>query len=340
MNDSQDPKKSNQEDENERFNRESGPLLGVSSSQMRADQTLRIDGDELQRYHDESRRQGSLLVIAGDPADVGTHVLVDRTICVGRDPQLDNSNTESAKEHGSLQLRDARTSRNHFSVIPRNERYYLSDLGSTNGTRLERERIEGEVLLADGDQITIGQTLIKFTLVDDTEAAYLLRMERLAGTDELTGLLAKHRFDSLLADSVRNAHAQPTALSVLMMDLDGLKSLNDRHGHHMGAHTIGEVGKIIGDIVSGRGEACRFGGDEFCAFFPGLVLDRAMRIAERIRRRVEESTFVHNDCMVKLTISIGVAILKDGITNGEALLEKADQALYRAKAAGRNRIES
>ncbi len=301
----------------------------------RPDQTIRIDSDEVARYASGPKRHGSLLVIAGDVADIGTHLVVERRVVIGRDPG-------EAGDGGEIPLKlcDGRSSRRHAAVDPRDGGYVLRDLGSTNGTLLHGEPVSGERTLRDGDKITIGRSLVKFTLVDDTEAAYLERIERLAGTDELTGLLAKHRFDALLLDAVYNAHANQLALSVLMMDMDGLKAINDRHGHHMGAHTISEVGRILGEIVSGRGEACRFGGDEFCAFLPGLVLDRAKLVGERIRRAVEDTTFTHSQSSTRATISVGVAVLTDDVLTGEQLLERADLALYRAKAKGRNQVSS
>lgn len=301
------------------------------------DQTLRIDGDEIARYRDQqtARRRGSLLVIAGAPADVGAHILVDARVVIGREPQ---SPTAPTDEEAFLQLRDGRSSRRHAAVEPRDGDYVLMDLGSTNGTLLEGAVIGGTQTLRDGHKITVGQSLIKFTLVDDTEAAYLKRMERLAGTDDLTGLLAKHRFDALLADAVRSAHSNHMPLAVLMMDMDGLKAINDAHGHHMGAYTISEVGRMLGEILAGRGEAARFGGDEFCAFLPGLVLDRAKLVAERIRREVAQATFTHNQATAQATISVGVAVLTDDVLTGEQLLQRADRALYRAKAGGRNQV--
>lgn len=312
----------------------SGDSRGVGNK--RPDQTIRIESDEVARYASGPKRHGSLLVIAGDVADIGTHLVVERRVVIGRDP---GEPGQPAAEI-PLKLCDGRSSRRHAAVEPRDGSYVLRDLGSTNGTLLHGEAVSGQRPLRDGDKITIGRTLIKFTLVDDTEAAYLERIERLAGTDELTGLLAKHRFDALLLDAVRNAHANHMALSVLMMDMDGLKAINDRHGHHMGAHTISEVGRMLGEIVSGRGEACRFGGDEFCAFLPGLVLDRAKLVGERIRRAVEDTTFTHSQSSTRATLSVGVAVLTDDILTGEQLLERADAALYRAKAKGRNQVSS
>lgn len=307
-------------------------LPSISPRKIKPDQTIRIDGDEVAHLRGmEAKRTGSLLVIAGDHADVGNHILVQPEVVIGRR----GWGHEEEPEVG-LPLRDGRSSRRHARVAREGEIYALSDEGSTNGTQLNGMIVSEKVPLRDGDQITIGQTLIKFTLVNPTEAAYLRRMEQLAGEDELTGLLAQHRFDSLLHNAVLSAHANTVPLSVLMMDLDGLKGINDRHGHHMGANTIRQVGELIGEIVTGRGEASRFGGDEFCVFLPGVILDRAMLMGERIRREVEARVFTHGETSVRCTISVGVAVLTDATQTGEQLLAKADQALYRAKEAGRN----
>jgi diguanylate cyclase (GGDEF)-like protein len=174
--------------------------------------------------------------------------------------------------------------------------------------------------------------------VDETEGRYLRRIARLAGADDLTGLLAKHRFDSLLDETIRNARATGVPLSALMMDMDGLKQINDRHGHRMGANTIAKVGALIREILAGLGEAARFGGDEFCAYLPGMTLESAMRVGARIRREVEAAEFTLEEHSVKATISIGVATLDEGIRSGGDLLGRADEALYRAKAMGRNAV--
>ncbi len=286
--------------------------------------TVMTDRPELLQTESE-QLMGSLLVIAGAPADVGTHVVIEDEVVVGRMTT-------------GLQLRDGQTSRRHCSVLfdRDGDRYLVRDLGSTNGTRLDGERLKGERPLEAGAKIFLGQTVLKFTLVDETEARYLRRMERLAGTDPLTGLHAKHRFDSMLAESLRMCRAARTPLAALMMDMDGLKAINDRHGHRMGAHTIAEVGQLLGRVLSGSGEACRFGGDEFCAFLPGAGVADAARIAEQFRRAVEAACFELEGTVVKATISIGVAEAGEAAANLDQLVAAADKALYRAKEKGRN----
>ncbi len=269
------------------------------------------------------QRRGSLLVIAGAPADVGAHLLVRREVRIGRD-------------EGDLRLRDGRVSRRHVRVWLENGRYCVADVGSTNGSRLNGRLLERATHLGDGDKIYVGSTVLKFTLVDETEATYLARMERLAGTDPLTGLHAKHRFDSMLEESLRTARLVDSPLCLLMMDMDGLKAINDAHGHQMGAHTIATVGRSIGDVLRGRGEACRFGGDEFCAYLPQLSPGRARLVAEEIRLVVAEARYELNQMVVSATISIGLAPSGPERNTLPTLLAAADAALYRAKAAGRN----
>jgi two-component system, cell cycle response regulator len=267
--------------------------------------------------------KGSLLVIAGAAADIGTHWPVVEEAILGRDPE-------------NLLLRDPKISRFHASVTRQGESYALTDMDSTNGTLLNGEPVHGEVPIREGDRIRIGRTVIRFMLVDSTEAACLQQMAHLAGTDPLTGLIAKHRFDSLLGDAFEAAVEAGGTLSVLMLDMDGLKAINTQHGHQLGAHTISQVGALIGRLVGHQGEACRFGGDEFSVMLQDAPLGVAVRVAERIRQTVEETAFVLGELEARPTISIGAAELAPEMSRVGQLVAAADRALYRAKDKGRN----
>ena len=288
--------------------------------------TIRMDAEDLLRFRERAQSsRGSLLIIAGSSADVGTHVLVEGPVAIGREP-------------GGVQLHDGGISRCHASVELRSASYVIRDLGSTNGTLVNGVRLEGERLLQEGDKIFLGQTVIKFTLVDETEAAYLRQVQHLVGTDDLTGLMSKHRFDAALKEAIKGSHALGQPLSALMMDMDGLKQVNTRHGHNAGADTIRRTGGVIGHLLQGRGEACRFGGDEFSAFLPGAQLGFARQVGEEIRRGVEGQQLVWNNEPLAISISIGVAQLPPGLTDFAAFLHLADEALYRAKAKGKNNV--
>jgi diguanylate cyclase (GGDEF)-like protein len=274
------------------------------------------------------RKQSALVVLQGSESDLGTHVLLDRPVTIGRDPRAE------------LPLEDDGISRRHCRVFSEDTLFFLEDLGSTNGTLLNGERIEGPRRLRAGDRIYLGACVVKFTDSDALEVGYHAQMDALVGTDDLTGLIAKRRFDAAYVRALDGARGTKTPLTVLMLDLDGLKKINDSFGHPVGAHTIAEVGKIIGSVVSPHGAACRFGGDEFAAFLPGRAKSDGIAVGEAIRRWIHAHRFVKDGILVKPTISVGVAAFPEDGRTPELLLRRADEALYRAKKNGRDRVNT
>jgi len=270
-----------------------------------------------------------LLVVQGAEVDLGTQVLCDEPVTIGRDADIE------------LPLRDGSISRRHCRVTRADDgSYLLSDLGSTNGTRLNGTRIKAPVALADGDKIFLGSTIVKFGYADELDARYHARLETMAATDALTGLLSSRKFDAAFTHAVNEARDVGSPLAVLVMDMDGLKQINDAHGHHMGGFTLVEVAGLLAARLAGRGEVCRFGGDEFAAFLPGVGKAAGVAVADEIRAAVATHTFERDGVVVRPTISIGVAALPDDDTEAEELFRAADRALYRAKAAGKNRVST
>jgi diguanylate cyclase (GGDEF)-like protein len=203
-----------------------------------------------------------------------------------------------------------------------------------NGERLQEE----PRTLRPGDRIFIGDCVVKFTYADALEVGYHAQMDTLIGTDDLTGLIAKRRFDAAFARAVDAARSSGERMVVMMLDLDGLKQINDTHGHPIGAHTIAEVGKVIGGAIGTRGAACRFGGDEFAAFVPGVTKREGKQLAEAIRTAIAEGRFEKDGIVISPTLSIGVAAMPEDGDRPELLLQRADEALYRAKRNGRNQV--
>lgn len=275
------------------------------------------------------RRFAALTVVQGAEVDLGAQVVCDRPVTIGRDADLE------------LPLRDGSISRRHCRVEPGGEpvRYLLHDLGSTNGTRLNGTRIGEPVPLVDGDKIFLGATVVKFGFVDELDARYQAWLESLAATDALTGLLSTRKFDAAFRLAVEEARDAGAKLAVLVMDLDGLKQINDAHGHAMGGFVLAEVAGVLRTSLGGRGELCRFGGDEFMSYLPGHDHAEAVAIAEEARRAVAAHPFKSEGVTLATTISIGVATFPEGGGSADELFRAADRALYRAKAAGRNRVE-
>jgi diguanylate cyclase (GGDEF)-like protein len=156
--------------------------------------------------------------------------------------------------------------------------------------------------------------------------------------DELTSLPVKRVFDREFRRAFDQALITGMRLSLLMMDMDGLKQINDAYGHLMGSHTIAEVGRLIGKAVGSKGLVCRYGGDEFIAFIRNRTMEKTEALGEHIRERIASHTFRLNGDKASPTISIGVAEKTKVVLSPPELILIADEALYRAKAAGRNAV--
>jgi len=273
------------------------------------------------------RRLPGLVVVAG--ADIGKrHALPAGGLVIGRDPT-----------GAGLVLVDPAVSARHCVVEAAGARgvFKVSDLGSRNGTFVNGEKV-AERTLADGDKIFVGETVLRFSLQDEIEEQFHDRIDVLMNVDALTGLLVKRAFDLELARAFDAAQRAAAPLCLLMMDLDGLKSINDHRGHQMGSLCIAEVGAMIRQEIRDTGRACRYGGDEFIAFLEGQGAAAAEALGELIRARVAGHEFVRDGARVATTISIGVAELGPELATPDHLLQRADEALYRAKRAGRNRV--
>jgi two-component system cell cycle response regulator len=162
----------------------------------------------------------------------------------------------------------------------------------------------------------------------------------MAITDQLTGLHNRRYMSRHLDNLVANAYKTDKPLAFLIMDIDHFKSVNDTYGHDIGDEVLREFASRISANVRGIDLACRYGGEEFVVVMPDTDFDFAMTVAERLRKGVEEKAFEisRDPGKLSVTISIGIASSEKEGDTAEALLHRADQALYRAKREGRNRV--
>ena len=160
------------------------------------------------------------------------------------------------------------------------------------------------------------------------------QLSRMATTDGLTGLANRRHLDETLARAVANADRGGRPLSVLLLDVDHFKSYNDTFGHPAGDRVLkGVAGQLQAVLRSGDLPA-RFGGEEFIAVLPGADAAQATRVAERLRRAIEEASWPGRP----VTASLGVATLGPATSDAASLVAAADRALYDSKARGRNRV--
>jgi diguanylate cyclase (GGDEF)-like protein len=155
-----------------------------------------------------------------------------------------------------------------------------------------------------------------------------------ADTDALTGLHNRGAFDARIRSLVANSSAHPSAL--IMIDLDGFKDYNDRHGHPEGDRALQGVSDAICSAVRDRDQAFRYGGDEFAIVLPRADVEPAVQVADRVRVAISTLKLVEPGA---LTASAGVACLAIHANTAKTLIAAADAALYRAKASGGDRTE-
>ncbi|WP_102885678.1 GGDEF domain-containing protein [Pseudomonas putida] len=179
--------------------------------------------------------------------------------------------------------------------------------------------------------------------VSQANRSLMARLAHQATVDHLTGVLTRSAFTrraNTLLES-RQQHAQALPLTLMMLDIDHFKSINDAHGHAVGDQVLRQFASTLQDQLQNDELIARLGGEEFVVILPGLAPERANFIAERLRRAIQDLHVVQADQRLQITVSIGVAGCDADMPapSLDELLASADQALYRAKARGRNRVE-
>lgn len=196
--------------------------------------------------------------------------------------------------------------------------------------------IGGRTYNTEDQEILFNLALHAATALEN--AHYVRRIETLAITDGLTGLFNHREFQKRLEDEIQRARRYHRPLSLLIIDIDRFKSINDIYGHPFGDAVLKKIGELILSEIRDIDFAARYGGEEFAVIVPETSVEKALVVAERICSRISKEAFkTGDDIQTAVTISVGVADLADG-NDRAALLACADQALYAAKAAGRNRV--
>ena len=162
----------------------------------------------------------------------------------------------------------------------------------------------------------------------------------MAITDALTGLHNRRYMETHLSSLAEQAASRGKPLSVLVLDIDFFKSINDGHGHDAGDDVLREFALRIRKSIRNIDLACRYGGEEFVVVMPETDMAVATMVAERLRRRIASEPFAiqQGSNHLNVTISVGIAAMNAPNETAAAILKRADQALYRAKRDGRNRV--
>jgi len=212
---------------------------------------------------------------------------------------------------------------------------------------LSRGRLIGVLVAVDRQRVghftNRDARLLSLTLepasVAIDNALLLKRSEELSITDDLTKLYNSRYLNATLRREVERSKRYRTPVSLIFLDLDGFKNVNDQHGHLWGSRTLVEVGRVLGSTVREIDVLSRFGGDEFTVILPQTGPEGAAIIAERIRQKIAETIFLASYGLnVRITASLGIASFPDHGRTKDDLLARADQAMYLVKGRGKNGV--
>ncbi len=277
-------------------------------------------------------RQRPVLMVMDGENIKARHTIDQTEMVVGRDMTCDIvlGDTKSSRRHARLTYQNLDT-----PAAP--PRIILRDLNSTNGVFVNGQKIS-EVELKDRDKIIIGTSEIKFCLRDESTLRAEQRLIELATTDALTTLRNRAVFDLEIQREWDRARRYERHLSLVMLDVDYFKHFNDTYGHQTGDQVLRDMGALIARNSRLSDISCRYGGEEIAIILPETSMERALIQAERIRSSVAAQSFGSAENPLKVTVSVGVAASRSSMEQAEDLIRAADEALYRAKQAGRNQV--
>jgi diguanylate cyclase (GGDEF)-like protein len=273
----------------------------------------------------EERRGGDACLVFVEGAQVlGLTVPLDREVVLGRDAAC------------AVCLFADDVSRRHARIAPDGDGHLLVDLGSTNGTLVNGRGVDAH-RLRSGDRVRLGRFVARYVAAGDPEGRELAELALASRRDALTGLPNRRAFEEDLAREAARAAREGTPLSVVVLDVDRFKAVNDGYGHAAGDAVLRGVAARAAAVLRAGHLLARIGGEEFAVVLAGADLARAAEIAERMRASIAGAPLDAAGLAVPVTASLGCAALASGERPG-ALVARADARLYAAKHGGRDRV--
>jgi len=271
------------------------------------------------------RRDAILVHIYPTGREIGTRYVVGAVpLVVGRGDQCD------------IRINDHSVARRNALVQACDGAWAVTDLDSTNGTFLNDVPV-ATCVLKDGDYVRVGNCIYRFLTGGNVEAQYHEEIYRLTIIDGLTEIHNKRYLLEFLDRELARAQRYGRPLSLVLLDIDRFKRVNDDLGHLAGDAVLRELAGCIKGTVRAEELFARYGGEEFAVVLPETPCQDAVAFAERARDKVAGHPFQFDGVSIPVTVSLGVAEAtgQEGATAQE-LIQRADKALYRAKDAGRN----
>ena len=240
---------------------------------------------------------------------------------------------------------DLHERRRRFQLFPTGCRIRVSPGSFMGLPMLVEDRVIGVFVIAskkpdafDGHHMDFLETLCHQAALSVSDAQLHDQVARMAITDSLTGIANHRKFQERLAETSERQARDSGTFSLLMLDVDHFKRINDTFGHPVGDQVLKRLAGILMKMVRKVDTVARYGGEEFALLLPNAGRKEALRLAERIRKAIESSSFETGASQIPVTVSIGLATCPEDAPLRHDLLEQADQALYEAKRTGRNRV--
>lgn len=288
---------------------------------------LKGDSDTLKTEREQAKATNACLIVIRGAPQGKRYELTKDSMFIGRDVSAE------------VMLNDPNASRKHAEILCSGNEVKLRDNNSTNGTFVNDKQIKETVNLRKEDMIKIGNTILKFLPAGELEIFYLGTLESAAHTDSLTKVYNKGYIMESLEAEFKRAKALHHDLSVIVMDLDHFKKINDNFGHDAGDYVLKEACNAIRTKALPKGSIFgRFGGEEFLILLPEVALETAIQVAESVRSTLEKHNFSYEGKRMPVTASVGVAEMALDVDSHTALFKLADKAVYQAKNGGRNQV--
>lgn len=276
--------------------------------------------------------------LLGKAAKLDPALIVIQGEMLGRVFRLKEGVSQIGRQPDNAVVIQQRAVSGHHAQVRRDGKtVILEDLKSTNGTILNKDKIERPQVLQQNDLIKIGTCVFKYS-ENQLDSSFTEELHHKGSTDELTGVYNKAYLMSSLASAMEVAKSG-FPLSVVIFDLDHFKRVNDTYGHIAGDYVLKETTRLIkATVVRSEDILGRWGGEEFLVIMPDAKLEVAVGVAERVRKTMETHDFVFSGMKIPVTASLGVAVWIPQFKTPEDFLETADQLLYKSKQEGRNRV--
>lgn len=279
----------------------------------------------------EEEIRPSLLMIEGGSSKARYRLDKDEVI-IGRDLEC------------AISVQDSKISRQHAKIntLPSeiakaSPKFVLTDLGSTNGTYVNGQRIS-QIELRHRDRINVGSFVFGFFLRDELVVSSSTAAADPTGWDELTGLLNRTSFERELGNQVQTARAGNRELGLIVFEINQFKKLRETYGYQVGYEVLREVGNLIRGACRKGDIGARFAGETFAIILPDTPMERALVQADRLRKAALAYVVPTDDTAIGISVSVGLAQLESTMASHRELIRGAERALHTARNTGRNEV--